>query len=93
LNGKPLLKCLSNVLHKLDPTANVGRVIISLVWDGIKPIRALEKFTSKTLGRDGRIILKCILRNVDCGLAALIEATESRLKFWVIIRTLVYPPL
>jgi len=53
----------------------------------------LEKFTSKTLGQDEGIILKCILRDVDCGLAALIEGTESSLKFWIITGTLVYPPL
>jgi hypothetical protein len=83
----------SNVLRKLNPTPNIGRVIISLGSDGIKPIRALEELTSKTLGRDGRIILKWVLRDVDCCLEALIEGTESRLNFWVIIRTSVYPPL
>ena len=77
----------------LNDTTDIDRVIISLGWDGIKPIRALEKFTSKTLGQDEGIILKCILRDVDCGLAALIEGTESSLKFWIITGTLVYPPL
>jgi hypothetical protein len=42
-----------------------------------------RKIYFEILGRDGRILLKCILWDVGCGLAALIQVTQWRLKYCV----------